>query len=92
MRKLFPIIILAACSLVALGDKPRVKKATKKTVVTHQKKQTATKRDTIIIKFNPNSVADALEDSYLFIIREHTFDKMDLLKVIASTNKQQTEL
>ena len=44
-----------------LAGKPRVKKATKKTVVTQQKKQTATKRDTTIIKFNPNSVADAPE-------------------------------
>lgn len=61
MRKLFPIIILAACSLVALAGKPRVKKATKETVVTQQKKQTATKRDTTIIKFNPDSVADAPE-------------------------------
>ena len=61
MRKLFSITILAACSLVALAGKPRVKKATKKMVVTHQKKQTATKRDTIIIKFNPDSVADAPE-------------------------------
>ncbi len=60
MRKLFPITILAACSLVATG-KPQVKKATKKTVTTHQKKQTATKRDTTIIKFNPDSVADAPE-------------------------------
>ena len=59
MRKLFPIIMLAACSLVALASKPQVKKATKKTVATHQKKQTATKRDTTIIKFNPDSVADA---------------------------------
>lgn len=61
MRKLFPITILAACSLVALAGKPRVKKATKETVVTQQKKQTATKRDTTIIKFNPDSVADAPE-------------------------------
>ena len=61
MRKLFPIAILAACSLIALASKPRVKKATKKTVVTQQKKQTATKLDTIIIKFNPDSVADAPE-------------------------------
>lgn len=60
MKKLFPII-LAACSLAALAGKPRVKKATKKTVATHQKKQTATNRDTIIIKFNPDSVADAPE-------------------------------
>ena len=61
MRKLFPITILAACSLVALAGKPRVKKAAKETVVTHQKKQTATKRDTITIKFNPDSVTDAPE-------------------------------
>ena len=61
MRKLFPILILAACSLVALAGKPRVKNATKKTVVTQQKKQTATNRDTIIIKFNPDSIADAPE-------------------------------
>ena len=60
MRKLFPIII-AACSLAALASKPRVKKATKKTVVTQQNKQTATNRDTIIIKFNPDSIADAPE-------------------------------
>ncbi len=57
MRTLFPITILAACSLVAIAGKPRVKK----TVVTQQKKQTATKRDTTIIKFNPDSVADAPE-------------------------------
>ena len=61
MRKLFPITILAACSLAALASKPRVKKATKKTVVTQQNKQTATNRDTIIIKFNPDSIADAPE-------------------------------
>ena len=61
MRKLFTITILAACSLVALAAKPQVKKAVKKTVVTHQKKQTATKRDTITIKFNPDSVKDAPE-------------------------------
>ena len=61
MKKLFPIIILATCSLIAIAGKPQVKKATKKTVVTHQKKQTATKRDTTIIKFNPDSVADAPE-------------------------------
>ena len=53
--------MLAACSLVALAGKPRVKKATKKTVATHQKKQTTTKHDTIFIKFNPDSVADAPE-------------------------------
>ena len=57
MKRLFPITILAACSLVAIAGKPRVKK----TVVTQQKKQTATKRDTTIIKFNPDSVADAPE-------------------------------
>ena len=61
MKRLLPITILTACSLAALAGKPRVKKATKKTVVTQQKKQTATKRDTIIIKFNPDSVADAPE-------------------------------
>ena len=61
MKKLFPIIILAACSLAAIAGKPRVKKTAKKTVVTQQKKQTATKRDTTIIKFNPDSVADAPE-------------------------------
>lgn len=61
MRKLFSITILAACSLAALASKPRVKKATKKTVVTQQNKQTATNRDTIIIKFNPDSIADAPE-------------------------------
>lgn len=61
MRKLFSITILAACSLAAIAGKPRVKKATKKTVLTHQKKQTATKRDTIIMKFNPDSVANAPE-------------------------------
>ena len=55
MRKLFPITILAACSLVALAGKPQVKKAAKKTVTTHQKKQTTTKHDTMIIKFNPDS-------------------------------------
>lgn len=61
MRKLFPIAILAVCSLVALAGKPRAKKATKKTVVAHQKKETATKHNTTIIKFNPDSVADAPE-------------------------------
>ena len=61
MRKLFPITILAACSLVALAGKPQVKKAAKRAVVTHQKKQTTTKRDATIIKFNPDLVADAPE-------------------------------
>ena len=61
MKRLLPITILAACTLVALAGKPRVKKAVKKTVVTQQKKQTATKRDTTIIMFNPDSVADAPE-------------------------------
>lgn len=61
MKKLFSITILAACSLAALAGKPRVKKAVKKTVVTHQKKKTATKRDTIIIKFNSDYVQDAPE-------------------------------
>ena len=60
MRTLFPITILAACSLVAIAGKPRVKK----TVVTQQKKQTATKRDTTIIKFNPDSVADAPDNVF----------------------------
>jgi len=64
MRKLFPITILAACSLVALAGKPQVKKAAKRTVVTHQKKQTETKRDTTIIKFNPDSVKDASEGMF----------------------------
>ena len=49
MKKLFPITILAACSLAALAGKPRVKKAVKKTVTTHQKKQTVAKRDTVSI-------------------------------------------
>ena len=61
MKKLFPITILATCTLVALASKPRVKKAAKKTVTTHQKKASDAKRDTIIIKFNPDSVADAPE-------------------------------
>ena len=43
------VIILAACSLIALAGKPRVKKATKKTAVTQQKKQTENKRDTLTI-------------------------------------------
>ena len=64
MKKLFSITIVAACSLAAIAGKPRVKKATKKTVVTQQKKQTATKRDTIIIKFNLDSVADAPEGAF----------------------------
>ncbi len=64
MRKLLPITILAACSLVALAGKQQVKKATKKTVVTQQKKQAATKRDTMIIKFNPDSVKDAPESMF----------------------------
>lgn len=61
MRKLFPITILAACTLVALASKPRVKKVAKKTITTHQKKASGAKRDTLIIKFNPDSVADAPE-------------------------------
>lgn len=61
MKRLFPITILAAFSLVALASKPRVKKAAKKTVTTHQKKASGAKRDTLIIKFNPDSVQDAPE-------------------------------
>jgi hypothetical protein len=61
MKRLLPITILAACSLVALAGKPRVKKAAQKTVTTHQKKASGTKRDTTIIKFNPDSVHDAPE-------------------------------
>ncbi len=38
MKRLFPITILVACTLVALASKPRVKKTAKKTVTTHQKK------------------------------------------------------
>ena len=71
MKKLFPITIQAACSLVALAGKPRVKKTTKKLVVTHQKKQTTTKRDTTIIKFDPDSVADAPEGVCLLKNRKH---------------------
>lgn len=61
MKKIFPITILAACTLVALASKPRVKKVAKKTVTTHQKKASGAKRDTMIIKFNPDSVKDAPE-------------------------------
>ena len=61
MKKILPITILAACTLVALASKPRVKKVVKKTATTHQKKASGAKRDTIIIKFNPDSVQDASE-------------------------------
>lgn len=61
MKRLLPITILAACTLVALASKPRVKKAAKKTVTTHQKKASGAKRDTMIIKFNPDSVHYAPE-------------------------------
>lgn len=49
MRKRLHITMLTPYSLAMLADKPRVKKKTKKTVVTHQKKQTAAKRDTVSI-------------------------------------------
>ncbi len=49
MRKRLHITSLQACSLVVLAGKPRVKKTTKKTVVTHQKKQTVAKRETVSI-------------------------------------------
>ena len=49
MKRLLPITILAASTLVVLAGKPRVKKTTKKTVVTHQKKQTVAKRETVSI-------------------------------------------
>jgi len=61
MKRLLPITILAACTLVALASKPRVKKAAKKTVTTHQKKASGVKRDITIIKFNPDCVQDAPE-------------------------------
>ena len=61
MNRLLPITILAACSLVALASKPQVKKTAKRTVTTHQKKASGVKRDTTIIKFNPESVQDAPE-------------------------------
>ncbi|WP_434504287.1 hypothetical protein [Prevotella sp.] len=61
MKRLLPITILAACTLVALASKPRVKKVAKKTVTTHQKKASGVKRNTTIIKFNPDSVQNALE-------------------------------
>ena len=61
MKRLLPTIILAACTLVALASNPRVKKAAKNTVTTHQKKDSGAKRDTTIIKFNPDSVVDAPE-------------------------------
>ena len=61
MKRLLPIIILAACTLVALASKPQVKKTAKKTVTTHQKKASGVKSDTTIIKFNPDSVQDAPE-------------------------------
>jgi len=41
--------MLTPYSLAMLAGKPRVKKKTKKTVVTHQKKETAAKRDTVSI-------------------------------------------
>ena len=61
MKRLLPITILATCPPVALASKPRVKKTAKKTVTTHQKKASGAKRDTTIIKFNPDSVQDAPE-------------------------------
>ena len=61
MKKIFPITILAACTLVALASKPRVKKTGKKAVTMHKKKASNAKRDTLIIKFNPDSVHDAPE-------------------------------
>lgn len=61
MKRLLPITILAAFTLVALASKPRVKKTAKKTVTLHQKKASRAKRDTMIIKFNPDSVQNAPE-------------------------------
>lgn len=61
MKRLLPIIILAACSLVALASKPRVKKTVKRTITTHLKKTSGVKRDTTIINFNLDSVQDAPE-------------------------------
>ncbi len=61
MKRILPITILAACTLVALASKPRVKKAVKRTDTTHQKKASGAKRDTLIIKFNPDSVQNAPE-------------------------------
>ena len=51
MGKRLHITMLTPYSLAMLAGKPRVKKKTKKTVVTHQKKerQTAAKRDTVSI-------------------------------------------
>jgi len=61
MKRLLPITTLAVCTLVALASKPRIKKAVKRTVTTHQKKASGAKRDTTIIKFNPDYVQDAPE-------------------------------
>ena len=61
LKRLLPVTILAACTIVALASKPRVKKAAKKTIATHREKASGAKRDTTIIKFNPDSVQAAPE-------------------------------